>query len=314
MHVAERSLLTSQRRFLLLPSERLLLAMVLGLGSVALLLGLLLQRNINWPPFIIGYLASLGFVPLGAYVRGAKDSPRLSLGLVGTGCFCAATAAFSVLSFAMLPVPNPMVDDWLTQTGHWVGYDWRDFVIMMTAYPTLTTALSYVYQVAPTLLLVTICVLAAHNKATTLHQFLFVGVFSLLVALAIWWLWPSVGYVGKLPLSDAALAENRLVYGTDYGAVLTHLIQFGPKRITPEVITGVIGFPSYHMVMACLVGWYSRHTVLAIPMALVTLAMIPATLVHGGHHLIDLLGGLAVFALSVWLAGRMIRPDDTARS
>lgn len=309
MHVGERTLPIGQQRFQLLSAERLILGMVVALGAAAVLLGLLLQREVNWPPFLWGYLASLGFVPLGAYVRSSKDSPRLALALIGTGCFCAATAAFSLLSFALLPVPNPMVDDWLTRTGHLVGYDWRDFVVAMSAHPMLTTGLSYVYQIAPTLLLVTIWVLSAHRQAVTLHRFLFVGIFSLVVALGIWWLWPSVGYVGTLPLSQEALVQNRLVYGTDYGAVLTHLIQSGPKRISPEVITGIIGFPSYHMIMACLVGWFCRRTVLAVPMALVTLAMIPATLVHGGHHLIDLVGGLVLFALSTWVAGRLIGQD-----
>ena len=42
---------------------------------------------------------------------------------------------------------------------------------------------------------------------------------------------------------------------------------------------------------------------------LFNMAMLVATLVHGGHHLIDVIGGLAVFALGVWLAHRLIRPQ-----
>ena len=44
-----------------------------------------------------------------------------------------------------------------------------------------------------------------------------------------------------------------------------------------------------------------------LPAALVNTAMVPATLSHGGHHLIDLLGGLAVFALGLWITQRLIR-------
>lgn len=312
MQMIGHSLPMVQQRFKLLPAERLLLVLVLCLGLAAILLALALNRDVEWLPFIVGYVASVCFIPLGAFIRKSKASPRLGLGLVGVGCFCGATAAFSILTFSLLPIPNAMVDDWLVKTGHWVGYDWRDFVIYMSGYPALTTMLSYVYQVAPLLLLVTVCVLSAQDQAVALHRFLFVGIVTLLLTVTIWWIWPSVGYYGKLPLSAEVLAQNRLIYGTDYGVFLTNLIQHGPKRITPEVITGVVGFPSYHMVMACLAGWYCSRTVLMVPMALVTVAMVPATLVHGGHHLVDLLGGLVIFGFSVWLANRAIRAPTSA--
>ena len=43
----------------------------------------------------------------------------------------------------------------------------------------------------------------------------------------------------------------------------------------------------------------------------VNLLMVPATLVHGGHHLVDLLGGVAVFAACLWLAHRAV-PEEGA--
>ena len=61
--------------------------------------------------------------------------------------------------------------------------------------------------------------------------------------------------------------------------------------------------------MACLVVFYLWRTLLFIPALLFNMAMLVATLVHGGHHLIDVIGGLAVFALGVWLAHRLIRPQ-----
>ena len=64
------------------------------------------------------------------------------------------------------------------------------------------------------------------------------------------------------------------------------------------------------MIMALMVVWFTRGTLAFLPAALVNTAMIPATLSHGGHHLVDLFGGLAVFALGVWIANRLIRPEQ----
>ena len=295
----------------LMPVERLLLIIVVATGLVAGMTALALQRTVNWPPFIAGFLASLGFMAIGAYVRQVKGKPRIALALIGIGVFAGFSAASSVLIFALLPLPNPMIDDWLTYTGEIVGYDWRALVVAMTDYPIVTRALGRIYHSSLPQMLLTICLLAAYGRSLELYRFLLVGIVTLAMAVLIWWFIPSVGYVGVLPLSEAVLVENGLTFGTDYGGYLTRLLQQGPRQISPEVITGVVGFPSYHMVMACIVVWYCRRTILFVPILLVNLAMIPATLVHGGHHLIDLVGGVAVFAAGVWIANRVIRPDGS---
>ncbi len=293
----------------MLPTERVILGVVLVSGGLAVAFALFLQRSVNWPPFLVGYAASLGLLTIGAYVRGAKAAPRMALALIGAALFAGFTAASSVLIYSLLPLPNPMVDDQLTRIGHAMGYDWQALVLTMTAWPSVTRALGVVYQSALPQLMLTICLLAWYGRAVALHRFLLAGMLTLVVCVAVWWVWPSVGYVSVLPLSDDEMTASGLIYGQDYGGYLTRLLQHGPARISPEVITGVVGFPSYHTVMACLVVWYSWRTVLFIPALLVNLAMLLATLVHGGHHLIDVIGGLAVFALGVWMTNRIIRSE-----
>lgn len=293
----------------LLPAERFILAIVVSCGVLALLFALALQRSVNWPPFLGGYAASLGLLAVGAYIRGAKGAPRIALAVIGAAIFSAFTAASSLLIYTLLPLPNPMVDDQLARLGHAVGYDWQKLVLTMTAYPTVTRALGMIYQSAIPQLLVTVCVLASYRRDLALHRFLLVGMLTLAVCVAVWWAWPSVGFVGVLPLSDAEMKAAGLIYPQDYGDYLTRLLMQGPARITPEVITGVVGFPSYHTVMACLVVFYLWRTVLFVPALLINLAMLMATLVHGGHHIVDVIGGLVVFALGVWISHRMIRPN-----
>jgi hypothetical protein len=304
---------TAQRKWLdafqISPTESLLLALVLFTQLTAGTLALALQRDVDWPPFLSGFAAALGLVAIGAYVRRTKARPRIALALISVGTFAGFIAASTVLIYGLLPLPNPMIDDALTRTGHWVGYDWQKLMAAMTAYPAISRLLGHVYHSALPQMLVAILVLAAYGQALALYRFLLVGMMTLVMTVSIWWVWPSVGYVGTLPFPREVLIENGFTFGAEYSAYLTRLIQEGPGRITPDAITGVVGFPSYHVVMVCIVIWYCRRTLLFWPILAVNLAMIPATLVHGGHHLIDLLGGLVVFAVCGWLASRVIRTD-----
>lgn len=307
-------LVARQRRslrwfFEITSAERILLSMAISAELVAFLFAKAFGRVVDWAPFLSGYLAALGFVGIGAYIRSRKGRPRLALALQGIGFFMAFTSACSVLIYTLLPLPHPMVDGFLTQTGLWVGYDWPAFVHTMTGYPAVSRALGHVYHSAIPQMLLTICLLAAYGRSIDLYRFLFVGMVTLIIAVAIWWRWPSVGYVVDLPYSPEVMAENGFRFKVNYGDILTRLLQEGPGRITPAVITGVVGFPSYHTVMALMVTWYCRRTIVFLPILLLNLAMIPATLLHGGHHAIDLLGGLIIFILGLQIANRAIKPE-----
>lgn len=292
------------------PAERILLVMAIGAQCLAFIFAQAFDRVVDWAPFLSGYIASLGFVAIGAYIRSRKGKPRLALAIQGIGFFTAFTSACSVLIYTLLPLSHPMVDDFLTRTGHWVGYDWLTFVHAMTGYPALSRALGHVYHSAILQMLLTICLLALYGRSTELYRFLFVGMVTLIIAVAIWWRWPSVGYVVVLPYPPEVMAANGFGFKVNYGEILTRMIQEGPGPITPAVITGVVGFPSYHTVMALLVTWYCRRTIVFLPILLVNIAMIPATLLHGGHHLIDVLGGLIVFAIGLQIGNRVIGPES----
>ena len=55
---------------------------------------------------------------------------------------------------------------------------------------------------------------------------------------------------------------------------------------------------------------------LRLPVLALNILMVPALLLHGGHHLSDFLGGLAVFAVACLAAGYVVNVlrDDRAAS
>jgi PAP2 superfamily len=298
-----------QGALILLPAERWMLAVVTGFGVAAVLLTQALGRDVNWPPFLAGFFGTLGLMAIGAYVRGMKDTPRLALALIGVAIFMGFTAVSSVFIFALFPLPRPLIDPWLLSIDAGLGYHWPGFVEGLAVYPFFARALGYLYHTSLPQIVLTICLLATLGRTQTLHRFLLVGILTLVAAVAIWWLWPSIGPSGFQTIPEAARLATGLYFDSDYGAYLRQLVETGPARISPEVMTGVVAFPSYHMVMACMVVWYTRGTVLFLPALGTNALMIPATLSHGGHHLIDLLAGVVVFAVCAVIAGRILPPD-----
>lgn len=300
--------MTDPRAFLrLLPTERRMLWLIAGVGLLAVALAVVMQRQVNWPPFLGGYFGTLGLAAVGGYVRQAKGAPRIALALVGTAIFTGFTAVSSVFIFALFPLPNPLIDPVLIELDAAVGYDWSSLVAWLAGYPGLALVLGYIYASSLVQILLTIILLAALSREIALHRFLFVGILTLILAVAIWWLVPSVGPSAFQSIPEADRLATGLYYNPAYGAYLRDLVEVGPRVISPEVVTGVVAFPSYHMIMALMVVWFTRGTFAFLPALGTNIAMVPATLTHGGHHLIDLIAGLIVFAFAVWVAGRLIR-------
>lgn len=290
-----------------LPVEARLLSFTAAVGVLAVALALGLGRSVNWPPFLGGYAATLGLALIGAYVRQTKAAPRVGLALVGAAVFTGFTAVSSIFIFTLFPLPNPLIDPALIRADAALGYHWPAVVAWLADYPAFAWLLGWIYHSSLVQIFLTIVVLAALSRPAELHRFLLVGMLTLILAVAIWWVVPSVGPSAFHSIPEAHRQATGLYFNPAYGQHLLKLVEVGPGRISPEVITGVVAFPSYHMIMALMVVWYTRTTPAFLPALAVNSAMVPATLTHGGHHLVDLFAALAVFALAVWIASRLIR-------
>lgn len=291
----------------LLPAERLMLFIIFGFGVVTVLMTEALGRTVNWPPFLTGFGATLGLMAIGGYVRSVKGTPRLALALIGMAIFMGFTAVSTVFIFALFPLPNALIDPWLIRVDSALGYHWPSFVQSLASYPAFAQALGVIYHTSLPQILLTICLLAALGRTLDLHRFLMVGIVTLVAAVGIWWVLPSIGPSGFLPIPEDVRLATGLYFDTEYGAYLRQLVEIGPSWVSPEVVTGVVAFPSYHMIMACMVVWFTRATPLFLPALAINALMVPATLSHGGHHLVDLVAGVAVFGACVWLSARIIR-------
>lgn len=288
------------------PAEVLILGSIVVLAVATFALTEALGRIVIWSAFIPGILATLGLIATSAYARWAKSAHRLALCGIGIGLYFAFSAFASIFIFALYPLPFPLIDPELAAIDAVLGYNWKGFTEGMANLPIVPEVLNFIYLSSYPQLALTILVLGALQRETALHRFLLAGMVSLTVTTAFWFFWPSIGPSAFTTLAPEITERFGLATDPRLGAYLLHLVNVGPSVISPDKFTGVIAFPSFHIIMALLVFWYLRGTLFVIPAALSGLAMIPATLAHGGHHLVDLAGGLVTFVLAAAITSRLI--------
>jgi hypothetical protein len=156
-----------------------------------------------------------------------------------------------------------------------------------------------------------ICLLGFSGRAGDLERFMFAGILAGLATIAIWAVMPSSGPSAYLHIPAETADKIRLVVGASYGAELNRLAIEGPALISLRDALGLIAFPSFHTVMACLAVWFTMGFPRVFPVfAVINILMLPAILVHGGHHLVDVFGGLAVFVAALVVARAFVSSHE----
>lgn len=287
-----------------------LLAVIFAVLLATVLRDLMLPLRVDWGAFAPVIGATLALVALGAFIRMRRPMPRLAMFAVSFGIFSAFSAVIAIFVFQLFPFEHPTIDKTLIAVDAALGYDWAEFVRFMVAWPVLGHALGWVYVAAIPQLVVVIAALAAQKRERALHRFLWVGVGGMAVTVAIWHFLPSVGPSPYHAIPPEA-AQIKLLVNEHYAALLVQYATEGVPVIRPDLVIGVIAFPSFHMFMACMGLWFARGTRVFPAMVVVSGLMIPATLGHGGHHLIDLIAAVFLFSLLAVLAARFL-PDREA--
>lgn len=287
---------------------------LIGLVVAVLIAGLvsasLHDKTVDWPAFAPPIAASFAMILMGGYVRASKAMTRMALGSIGFGLFTCFSSSIAIFIYTLFPLAHPLVDLTLIRLDAAFGFVWLDFVEQVAGFPLFGVLLRYIYLSILPQVAIVIILLAYLNRPGDLHKFLAVGIVGMVVTVCFWWLLPSVGPSAFGMVSTDVQATIRLLANAAYGAEMQRLATQGIDVITPLQIKGVVAFPSFHMVMACMVVWFSRRTGLFLPAVCVNLLMLPATIVHGGHHLVDLVGGLTLFAGCLWLVGRVVPASD----
>ncbi|MGN6514815.1 MAG: phosphatase PAP2 family protein [Rhizomicrobium sp.] len=298
-----------------LAASRILFGLPLGLAAADAAWGLAGRFDIDWNGYVAIAALSLALLGLGHFYKSRRPDPNLSAMLFGASFLCAFSSVADLLNYLLLTVAGRDIDPLLAHADRMVDFNWPQAVAFAAAHPVLNTILRVAYMSALPQVAVLIAALGLLRQPGKIYGFCIALGAGAVIAIGFWTLFPSFGAfaIYHLPATLAAKADAAL--DGNYARDLVSLLRHGPGRIDPWQVKGLIGFPSFHTVMALLTAWYARNLPGLRWIALgLNILVIVAAPIHGGHHLIDLLGGVLTAAVAVYFSHRVLDGKRSARA
>ncbi len=291
----------------LLPAERFVIFIVVALALADAILIVVKGMAIDWLGYTLPGAAALALIGGGQYYRVCRGEERIALALSASGLFILFTLVASVFNYLLLPIRTAPADSMLVRLDAMFGYSWPKAVALVAEWPAVSKTLLYVYFSSLPQLVFVVLLLGFAGQANALWHFLLTGVLGVIGCIAIWFVFPTFGPSTLYTLSPDLLSKIELGVTPQYGEELLRLGREGPTYISPANVLGLIGFPSFHTVMACMSAVFLARFKWVFPFAVaLNTAMVPAILVHGGHHLSDVIGGIAMFSVAYLLASKVL--------
>lgn len=268
-------------------AEWILLGIAFATGIAAYLAAAARNQAVDWPGFLPAIGFNLELVLIGILIRRTRHLGRTAMCLIALGLNGGFSACSGIFIFTVLPFSNPMVDQQLMAADAVFGFSWLKSVTYLAQYPIIAFALRFVYLSLIPQLLFVIIFLSFLKCEVALHRLLMVGFLSFTAMVGIWWLFPSVGPAAYGMVSEEVQNKVFLIANAEYGEKMWRYATLGNQVISVSKMAGVVAFPSMHIVLTTMVLWFTRGTYMFIPLLILNLAMPIATVLQGGHHIME---------------------------
>ncbi len=255
------------------------------------------------PILLIAFVGALGLIyrVLGRDEGIAATCFALSQLLLFSNCA-------ALLNYLGLALHRPLNDTLLAQADRALGLDWWAYVVWLKSNPFVAQASTLAYNSSLIQFVAAILLLGFTRRFERLDQLSLAFMIAAIVTIGTWCLFPSFG---ALPMHYAqGMAQPpfflAMTKQESLGLMALHSGAVPPLRF--DELTGLIGCPSFHTVIAIL----TVHGLWRVPWAgpLAAAASIPVFLsipADGGHHFIDMAAGAGVAAASIAFVSLALR-------
>ena len=282
------------------PQRRLLELLAVSLLAVDIIWAVCARLNVDYGAFLPMLSLSAALFAGSAFYQGQRLDPRLSAMLFGAGFLVLFSASASVLNYCLLTVAGPRIDGSLAAIDRSFGFDWPLVMAMVARHPAINGLFNAVYSTMLPQVALVIVVLARRSTYPAIYRFCLAVAIGALLCIAVWAIAPSFGAFSVYDL-PANWGHLPLALDKNYARDLVALLAQGPGLIVPDNTRGLIGFPSYHAVLALLVIYYAwKASWLRWPAIILNLLVLAATPIQGGHHIVDVLGGALVSVIAFY--------------
>ena len=227
-------------------------------------------------------LAVMFGLRLFTYKRGGLMAEFLALTL------CMAMV-FTVFSYLCMAASGPLVDRQLLAVDRALGFDWLAGWRLVNAHPSLLAAMQWLYDSLTYQALYLCLLLGLMMRVTAMREVFWIIFLSALATNLLAIVLPAYG-----PFEIFGLSSHG-----GFLPDMKHLKSGGAMEFTLSKMTGVICFPSFHTVMALGYAYGLRGTgIIGRVVGMANILMLLGVPFIGGHYVIDMIAGVAVFGLA----------------
>ena len=190
----------------------------------------------------------------------------------------------------------PLADGALRSLDHALWTDGLAIVdVLLRQGQWLFTILAFVYNLTIPAFVIGLIVLAIRGERLEAWRAAFCFVGTLLTTCLIAMLVPAKGLGVWAPAELIARLPARSM--RNFWPHFDEFYSGADPVLRLEVIDGVVSFPSFHAIVGFLTfAMWRKRLATAVPAAAWRAFLLLATFPYGGHYLVDLLGGFAVWA------------------
>ena len=243
------------------------------------------------------------------YYRTARPNEEFSVMCVSLSQVLLFSCLGVTLSYLAARTNYPLWDSTLASWDKAIGFDWMAVMRLVDRSPLAVTGLSIAYASLIPQIVVVVCALGFQRRLFQLRTVMLSAMLCGCICIFISAFMPAVAYgvyLGVKPGDfDHVFPHAGFIKMPDFESLRSGSI--------PELdfvkMQGIITFPSYHAGLSAVTFygfWAARWNVLRIPgMALAVLTIL-STPIDGGHYLVDVIAGVAIAALCVVAAMRLV--------
>jgi membrane-associated phospholipid phosphatase len=255
---------------------------------------------------IAGALLAMYAVGKGVSIRLANDGSRIGRFIAHAAesltILVRAGALFIPLGFVggifmylSYGLGQPLMDDSLARADAALGFNWLGFLAAVNSSHWLSTILVVSYHSVGPQMPALLLVLAFLGSEDRLLEFIGLLAITSLLTAAGMTLVPAAGAYAYFDPRPELFDNFTRHAGMWHYTELMKLRSGKPFVFLAEQYEGMVTFPSFHTVLGIVIAYAVRGVRwLFAPVAVLNAVMIVSTLPEGGHHLVDVLAGIAI--------------------
>ncbi len=235
---------------------------------------------------LAGTLVMLGLSYLYTFHR--KDPRIATLTHLGAVTLVFTTAA-AVLSYITVIWGRPLIDRYLVQMDHSLGFDWISAYDWLKVHRALYMVFGVAYFSLILQMLVLLVTLNFLRMMPRSWELMWLFIITSLTCVIVGAFMPAAGAYGYFQIGD-----------DPYVHAFSALRNGSLKVLGAEEMQGVVQFPSLHIALAIVFAYSARGVKILFPVFVVlNILLALGTPAFGGHHLTDMIAGALVAVAAI---------------